>query len=161
MSDVIELKRAAKVMEEFAQNKVPMIGYCQPELLSISNEQCETRIPLNAQTQNHLQCLYFGALAVGADITGGFLAMWLSQQTGHNVELLFKDFKADFKRRAVADTHFYCGDGELIQTMIASTVSSGERVNKQIRIVAMTPSISDDVVGEFELTLGLKYKDRS
>ena len=161
MSNVVELRRAASVMEEFAQNKVPMIGYCRPELLAISNEQCETRIPLNAQTQNHLQCLYFGALAVGADITGGFLAMWLSQQAEHNIELLFKDFRADFKRRALADTHFCCGDGKLIQTMIAGTVSSGERVNKQIRIIATTPSVSDEVVGACEMTFARKYNKKS
>ena len=62
--------------------------------------------------------MYFGTLAIGADITGGFLAMTAINQIDCNLELLFKDFKADFKKLALADTHFVCNDGLLIQKMI-------------------------------------------
>ena len=53
----------------------------------------EIKIPLKRRTKNHLYSMYFGALSVGADITGGFLAMMCIQKTNKRVALIFKDFK--------------------------------------------------------------------
>ena len=40
--------------------------------------------------------MYFGVLSVGADVTGGFLAMKLIQASKSKIALIFKDFHADF-----------------------------------------------------------------
>ncbi len=157
---VLDLDKAKQSLDDFAHNKVPLIGFCKPELHGLDYDHCEIVIPFSADTKNHVNSLYFGALAVGADITAGFLAIWLSQQSEHYVELVFKDFKADFKKRALADTHFYCHDGELIRAMLEETIASKERVSKPIKVVAKTPSLMDDVVAEFVLTLCLKCKQR-
>jgi hypothetical protein len=155
-----DLAQANTFFKDFAQTQVPMIGYCQPELVALDRQHCETIIPLQQQTKNHVDSLYFGALAVGADITAGFLAIWLSQQTSHYVELLFKDFQADFKKRALAATHFHCHAGEQIQNMIAETIETKDRVNQAVIVTATTPSLSNDIVAEFSLTLSLKHKPR-
>jgi hypothetical protein len=157
---VLDLDQARLMLKDFADNKVPMIGFCQPTLNILDEDFCEIMIPFCADTKNHVNSLYFGALSVGADLTAGFLAIWLTQQSEHYVELVFKDFKADFKKRALADTHFYCHDGALIRSMIAETVASKERVSKPIKVIAKTPSLSDDIVAEFELTLCLKCKQK-
>ena len=46
-------------------------------------------MPLRRRTKNHLGSMYFGVLAVGADITGGFLAMEPIQESGRNITLNF------------------------------------------------------------------------
>jgi hypothetical protein len=156
------ISKANDILARFGQDQVPLIGFCQPSIEAISDEHCEIKISLNTKTQNHVASLYFGTLAVGADITGGFMAMMLAEQSGHYIELLFKDFKADFKKRALADTHFHCHDGLLIQSMIKETLASEERVNKPIKITATTPSITgNECVAEFILTLSLKYKPKT
>ena len=155
---MINLEDAQSHFNVFAQDKVPMIGFCQPTLISLTPSSCETAIPLISNTKNHVNSLYFGALAVGADITAGFLAIWLSQQSDHFIEVVFKDFQADFIKRALATTHFHCDSGELIQQMIDETTESKERVNRSIPIIATTPSLSDDVVAKFSLTLSCKRK---
>ena len=155
---VIDLTEAKHHFESFARHKVPMIGFCQPELIKLTPSSCETVIPLNNNTKNHVDSLYFGALAVGADITAGFLAIWLSQQSEHFIEVVFKDFQADFKKRALAATHFLCDSGDLIQQMIAETTQTQERVSRAIPIMATTPSLSKDIVAEFSLTLSCKRK---
>ena len=157
---VIDIDQARVLFQQFAQTKVPMIGFCQPVLEQLNTAGCEISIPYSDQTINHVNSLYFGALAVGADITAGFLAIFLGQQSGHYVELVFKNFQAEFKQRAMAATHFYCDQGALIASMIEETISSKERVSQPIRVIAKTPEISDDVVAEFVLTLCLKCKDR-
>ncbi len=152
------LEHAQQSLDHFANEQVPMIGFCTPTLIDISAKHCEVMLPLNERTQNHLACLYFGALSVGADITGGFLAMMAIQQSQQPIELLFKDFTADFKRRANGDTHFVCHEGEQIQSMIQTTLDTGERVNHPLTITAHVPSLSDKPVAQFTLTLSLKYR---
>tara|TARA_B100002052_G_scaffold15167_1_gene12093 strand:- start:982 stop:1290 length:309 start_codon:yes stop_codon:yes gene_type:complete len=102
--------------------------------------------------------MYFGALSVGADITGGFLAMICIQNSKRKVALIFKDFKADFLKRAEGDVHFRCNQGSDIIRLVEKTIDSGQRENMIVNIDAYVPSISDDIVANFELTLSLKEK---
>jgi len=155
------LDQAKKLLSEFSHNKVPMIGFCQPELISLTEQHCEICLPLNQNTKNHVNSLYFGALAVGADITSGFLAIMQVEKTGKPIELLFKDFNADFKKKALADTHFICQEGDKIQAMINQALQTQQRVNQGIVVTAKTPSLStDDVIASFTLTLSLKHKPK-
>ena len=57
----------------FGLSKVAMIAYCRPSVISFDKNKLEIKIPLTRRTRNHLSSMYFGALSVGADITGGFL----------------------------------------------------------------------------------------
>ena len=57
--------------------------------------------------------MYFGVLSVGADITGGFLAMKYIRASKSKISLIFKDFHADFLKRAEGDVHFLCSEGAM------------------------------------------------
>ena len=103
--------------------------------------------------------MYFGALAAGADCAGGILAMKLIKESGHNVSLAFKDFKADFLKRAEGDTHFICDQGSEIREFIEEVIGSDARLNKQVYVYAVCPTASgDEPVAKFTLTLSLKKK---
>ena len=147
-----------RLIRLFGITKVPMIWYCRPKVIEHTDEKIEIRIPLKRRTKNHLGSMYFGVLAVGADITGGFLAMDPIQESGRNIALIFKDFKADFLKRPEGDVHFICRDGLAIKELVKTAVSSGERHNYKLNIEATVPSLSPDVVAKFELTLSLKDK---
>ena len=56
----------------FGFSKVAMIYYCRPKVIAVDSDSLEIKIPLNRRTKNHINSMYFGALSVGADITGGF-----------------------------------------------------------------------------------------
>lgn len=154
------LQHSQQLLDDFAKSKVPLIASCSPKIISLSQAGCEICIPLNNNTKNHVNSLYFGTLAIGADIAGGFLAMTAINQIDCNLELLFKDFKADFKKLALADTHFVCNDGPLIYKMIDEAVTTKQRINHALSITATTPSISNStIVADFTLTLSLKCKE--
>ena len=142
----------------FGLVKVPMISYCRPRLITISENKLELKIKLNRRTKNHLNSMYFGALSVGADVTGGFLAMNTIQSSKANIALIFKDFHAEFLKRAEGDVHFICNEGKSIRQLVNKTEESGERENLAVNIIAKVPSISDDIVAKFVLTLSLKKK---
>ena len=147
-----------KMILKFGIFKAPLIWLCRPKVVEHTDERLEVRIALRRRTKNHLGSMYFGALAVGADVTGGFLAMDPIVESGRNINLIFKDFKADFLRRPEGDVHFFCNDGLAIRELVTKAIESGERHNYKMNIEATVPSLSDEVVARFELTLSLKDK---
>ena len=147
-----------RLIQLFGITKVPMIWYCRPKVIVHTDEKIEIKIPLKRKTKNHLGSMYFGVLAVGADITGGFLAMNPIQESGRKIDLIFKDFKADFLKRPEGDVHFICNDGLAVRDLVETVASSSDRHNLKLNIDAIVPSISSEVVAKFELTLSLKDK---
>ena len=102
--------------------------------------------------------MYFGVLSVGADVTGGFLAMKLIQESKSKIALIFKDFHADFLKRAEGDVHFVCEDGIAIQNLVNTAEETGERQNLPVNIIATVPEISNEPIAKFVLTLSIKKK---
>ena len=155
---ISRVKNTNRLIRLFGLTKVPMIWYCRPKVIEHTDEKIEIKISLKRRTKNHLGSMYFGVLAVGADITGGFLAMDPIQESGRKIALIFKDFKADFLKRPEGDVHFICNDGLAIKELVDTVANSTERHNYKLNIEAVVPSISSEVVAKFELTLSLKDK---
>lgn len=155
---VSKATKTTRLIQLFGITKVPMIWYCRPKVIEHTDEKIEIKIPLKRKTKNHLGSMYFGVLAVGADITGGFLAMEPIQESGRKINLIFKDFKADFLKRPEGDVHFTCNDGLAVKELVDRVSKSSDRHNFKLSIEATVPSISFEVVAKFELTLSLKDK---
>ncbi|WP_221074557.1 PaaI family thioesterase [Agarivorans aestuarii] len=151
------VRKANLMLSLFGMFKVPLIWYCRPKILEMDEQKVIVKIPLKRRTKNHLNSMYFGTLAVGADVAGGFLAIAKAEQYGKKVSLAFKAVEGQFLKRPEADVIFSCTDGKLIDQMLEQTMQSGERVNQAVTINATCPSISDDeIVAKFSLTLSLK-----
>jgi hypothetical protein len=101
--------------------------------------------------------MYFGALAVGADLAGGLHGFYHSLQKQYKVSLVFKSFHAQFLRRPESDVYFVCSEGALVESMIQESKTTGQRVTKPIQIKAFTdyPSLIEEVAS-FTLELSVK-----
>lgn len=153
------LFKANLYLSLFGWSKVPLIWLCRPKILTLNEHKVEIRIPLKRRTKNHLNSMYFGALAVGADIAGGFMAMSKAENRGEKISLAFKAVQGEFLKRPEADVVFVCEDGELIDAMLDKTTSTGERVNEAVTINAICPSLhGDEVMAKFVLTLSVKKR---
>ncbi|MGR5195403.1 DUF4442 domain-containing protein [Vibrio rotiferianus] len=151
------VRRANFYLNMFGFTKVPLIWLCRPKILAIDDKHVEVKIPLKRRTRNHLNSMYFGALAVGADVAGGFLAMSKAEEQGERISLAFKGVKAEFLKRPEGDVHFVCYDGPVIDDMLQKTLETGERVNQDVKITALCPSLhGDEPMAEFSLTLSIK-----
>ncbi len=85
--------------------------------------------------------------------------MRLIQRRKLKISLIFKDFQAEFLKRAEGDTHFTCWDGKAIQEGLDKAASTGERQNVTLPIIATVPSKTGaEPVARFVLTLSLKQK---
>ena len=153
-----KIHQANFFLKLFGITKIPLIFFCRPKIIEFDSSTIRVRIKLNRRTRNHLRSMYFGTLAVGADIPAGFFAMQKIQASGSKIALIFKDFKADFLKRPEGDVIFSCSQGSDIENLVKEAIKTGDRVDMPIFVEASVPSIADDVVAKFELTLSLKKK---
>ena len=141
----------------FGLFKVPMIFYCRPKVIDINKESVTVKISLNRRTKNHVGSMYLGALSVGADITSAMLALELIKESDRKIIPLFKDFHADYHKRAEGDVHFVCNEGQKIRQVVKEVVNTNKRINEKIIVNAFVPkSQNKDPVATFTLTLSLK-----
>ena len=134
--------------------KIPLIGYVCPKLLEINDDSVKVKIRLRRKSRNHLNSMYFGALAVGTDIAGGIHVFYYSEIMGKKVSFAFKGMKADFIKRAESDVTFESNQGHVIKAGILESIETGERVNKTILVTAFDSN--NEVVATFEMISSLK-----
>ncbi|MDZ4675923.1 MAG: DUF4442 domain-containing protein [Oligoflexia bacterium] len=155
----MKLLKETFILRTFGLLKIPMIFFLRPSVVDVSEKRIEIKIPLSRRSKNHLNGMYFGALSVGADCAGGILALRLIHKRKEKISLIFKDFKADFLKRAEADVHFSCEDGDAITELVERAIKSGERENLAVNVTATTPKkTGKEPIARFVLTLSLKKK---
>ena len=155
---IAEKTRATLTLRLFGLARIPLLFYVGVSVKEISPERMVIRIPLRRRTKNHLGSMYFGALCIGADCAPGAFAMYLIRQQPVPISMVFKEFHAEFLKRAEGDVDFICDQGKEVADLVAQAATSNERVERQIDIIATVPSISDDPVARFKLTLSLKKR---
>ena len=139
--------------------QIPMLFVVGPRVMRLDDECCEVLIPLNYVTRNHMKSMYIGVLTAGADLAGGLPAAMLIWGKHKKVQLIFKDFHADFLKRPDADVLFTCNDVRKIREAVEQADESGERVNLPVEIVASVASEhGSEEVAKFSLGLSLKRK---
>ena len=152
----MNLKETVK-LRLFTLFKIPLIHFCRPKVLELNETACRVRIPFRHRVKNHIGSMYFGAIAAGADLAGGLIALHLIASSGHKIPFVFKEVHGEFLRRVHGPADFYCGDGAAIQEAIQQTIQNGERVHIPVTVSVTSPAQPDDgELARFELTLSMK-----
>lgn len=140
----------------FGLAKIPLLLLVGPKVQRMDVEICEVKIPLNYLTRNHLKSMYFGTMAIGADCVVAVHALHIAQQmTGVSIVPVFKNFHADFHKRAEGAVVFRCAAGAQIAAMIEKALASGERVTENVPIEGIC---NGEIVANFTLGLSLRAK---
>ena len=155
---ITEKTRETLALRLFGLTKIPLLFYVGVSVTEITPERMVVRIPLRRRTKNHLGSMYFGALCIGADVAPGAYAMYLIRQQPARISMVFKDFQAEFLKRAEGDVHFTCEQGKEIAALVAQAAASDERVERQLDVIATVPSLSEEPVARFKLTISLKRR---
>ncbi len=136
--------------------KIPLIGFIKPRLIEVNDQSTKLKIKLRRRSKNHLNSMYFGALAVGADVAAGIHAFYFSKKMGKPVSFAFKSMQADFLKRAESDVVFSSDEGHLVMAAMKLSASSGERVNQPIHVLAKDSS--GEIVATFVMEVSVKVK---
>jgi hypothetical protein len=138
---------------------IPMIGYVRPRLLLIDDTKTLMSIRLRRKTRNHLKSMYFGALAVGADVTAGLHAFYFSDEFGVKPSFAFKSMKAQFLKRPEGTVFFSSGEGLKVKQVVQTALETGERQNELILVEASTAN--GELVATFEMEISVKIRRRT
>ena len=154
------MKRETLWVRTWALRNVFLLWFVRPKVVELSDDRCEVIIPLTWRTRRRdIRAMYLGVLVMGADVAGGLIAFNLITRSKRNVSFLFKDVKGEFLKRAEDDVHFVCEDGALIRDMVGRAMSTGERQEATVQVVATVPTKIQEPVARFALTLSVKRRD--
>ncbi|UCB56086.1 MAG: DUF4442 domain-containing protein [Thiotrichales bacterium] len=154
-----ETLRSTLYLRYFGFSKIPLLFYVRPSVVEKSDQHVVIRIPLNRRTKNHHGSMYFAALSIGADCSVGLLAVELIKLREEKIHFIFRDFNAEFYRRAHADVYFRCDQGKEITALVENAIANKQRVEMPLYATATAPDENDEPVARFRLTLSLKQAD--
>jgi len=118
------------------ETQSPIIAFCKPSIMLLTDQECQLKIPLDNNTKSHVGSVGFGALAVGADCTGGVLAWYIISKLNQKVDFCFTVANIIFVKKATSDVIFSCKDGDAIATAIAQASIGKEKINVPIQVIA-------------------------
>ena len=150
------LKKYGMMLRLMGIFKIPMIGYVRPRLVEINDTDVVVKIRLRRRTKNHLKSMYFGVLAVGADVTAGLHAFYFCDELNVRPSFAFKAMKSEFIKRAETDVLFTCNEGAAVREQVLKAIQTNERQNHWVKVTAK--DMNGDVVALFEMEISVKIK---
>jgi hypothetical protein len=159
----LPLKETTKlnlILKAFGIFKIPLILFVNPKAVELTDDRSEIRIPLNFRTRNHLGVMYFGALAIGAELSIALKAVEQILKSKQKIDFLFKDFSIQFLKRADGHVHFVSEDVRKVVDLIQKAKNSGERFEETFQGYAQVPSSStpNERVISYKLTLSVRNR---
>jgi acyl-coenzyme A thioesterase PaaI-like protein len=152
--------RETLLLRAWSLRHIPLLFFLSPSIVALDARRAVVNVPLNWRTKNHLGSMYFGSLCTGADCVVAVLALRILAGR-RSVVPIFKDMRAEFLKRAEADVHFACEDGEEIRSLLDRAEATGERGSVLLRVVATVPEkLGEEPVARFEMTLSAKRVSR-
>lgn len=140
--------------------KIPALAFITPQIIEMDDSKSVIKVRLGMRTRNHLGVMYFGALAMGSELSIALRALNAIQHSGKKIDFIFKDFQCDFLKRADGHVHFVCTDGAKIAALVAQAAASSERMTETFSGYAFVPSVSEEPVMTYKLTLSVKQRPR-
>jgi len=153
---VVSLKKMKWNLWLLGVFKIPLIAFVRPRLLKMTDEEVLVKIKFRRKTKNHLKSMYFGALAVGADVAAGIHAFYFAETLGYKVSFAFKGMNAEFIKRAESDVFFNITQGLLIKEAIEKSAKNEERINQNIEVQAKGEG--GELVATFTMIVSVKVK---
>lgn len=152
----ITLKKMKWMLFLLGLAKIPIIGFIKPKLIQLDDQKTIVKIRLRRRSKNHLKSMYFGALAVGADVAAGLHAFYFAEKMGKKVSFAFKGMNAEFLMRAESDIIFVSEDGAKVKDAMDRSLAQGERINEPINVFAK--NANNEIVASFEMIVSVKVK---
>ena len=146
------------IVNTYSLFKIPLIAFITPTVQELSEDRTVVKIRLGLRTRNHLNVMYFGALAVGAELSIASKALQAIQASGKRIDFIFKDFQAEFLKRADGHVHFVCDEAAKVTQLVAQAAEQTDRIEATFNGYACVPSKSAEPVMKYRLTLSLKKR---
>lgn len=140
------------------EKQAPIIAFCNPSIMLLSDQECQLKIPLDNNTKSHVGSVGFGALAVGADCVGGILTWYIINKLKKEVDFCFTVANINFIKKASTDVIFSCKDGDAIAAAITQSSVDKEKTHVPIQVIAeINTKEGIQTAATFAMTLALRF----
>lgn len=156
-SQIDNLKISALINAYCAIN-IPLLAFVTPRVVELSDNTAVVRIRLDRRSRNHLGVMYFGALAMGSELSIALKALTSIHRSGKKIDSIFKDFQAEFLKRADGHVHFVCPEADKVDALIRRAETTRERLNETFSGFAFVPKSGDESVMRYKLTLSVRQR---
>lgn len=95
---------------------------------------------------------------MGAELSVALKAITSIQESGKKIDFIFKDFSAEFLKRADGHVHFVCDEADKVAALIEEAALSSERLTRTFNGYAYVPSKSEEPVMKYKLTLSVRNR---
>ncbi len=136
--------------------RLPVAWFIGTKLKSVSLDKAAVSIPFGWRSQNPFRSIYFVAQASAAELPAGLLAYLNIQSTGKNVSILLLRYQAEFSKKAVSTTTFYCDESDVLRKSIANAIETGE--GQECTVTVTGKMDNGDVVSVNKITFGFKLR---
>ena len=153
-----ETLKMTAVINAYSAFKIPLLAFITPQVMELGERRAVVRVRLGLRTRNHLGVMYFGALAMGAELSIALKCLQAISASGKKIDFIFKDFEAQFLKRVDGHAHFVCDQGDQISALIGKAAISADRQEKTFSGYAFVPSKSEEPVMNYKLTLSVKMR---
>jgi acyl-coenzyme A thioesterase PaaI-like protein len=159
-SEKLDNLKISALINAYCAVNIPLLAFVTPRVIALTDDRAEVRVRLDRRSRNHLGVMYFGALAMGAELSIALKALTAIQRSGKKIDFIFKDFSGEFLKRADGHVHFVCAEAAGVQDLINRAAASSERISETFSGFAYVPSAGDEPVMKYKLTLSVKQKVR-
>jgi hypothetical protein len=155
-----EIKKLSRFIRTLSLVKVPLLGICRPKVLELSENVAIVKLPYEFLTKNHLGSMYFGALAMGSELSIALRLLDRMRREKVPVSFIFKDFSCEFLKRAEADVHFVTEQVKAVDQLIDLAMSTSERQNGTFEGYAISEKTGEKLM-TYKLTISMKRFERN
>ena len=136
--------------------KLPAAFFAGLRIQSFDEKNAVVTVRYKWFTQNPFRSMYFAVQSMAAEMSTGLLASGHVYKREPAVSMLVVGLEAKFHKRVTDIVYFTCEDGEAINAMIESSVTSGE--GRTIRCHSIGTNTAGEIVSEFWITWSFKAK---
>jgi hypothetical protein len=144
------------LINAYSAFKIPLLAFITPTIVELEEKRAVVKVRLDLRTRNHLGVMYFGALAMGAELSIALKAIQAIQDSGKKIDFIFKDFEAQFLKRADGHVHFVCEQAAQVAALIHKAAANPGRHEQTFDGFACVPTQGEEAVMKYRLTLSVK-----
>ncbi|NUM57851.1 MAG: DUF4442 domain-containing protein [Bdellovibrionaceae bacterium] len=135
--------------------RVPLLFFCCPKVLAL-DDKAKVKLPLNWITKNHYRSMYFGALSMGAELAVALPILNEMFVNKRKVNFIFKDFKAEFHKRAETDVIFECPNVKELLELISKSETQKQRITQAFNGKAYSATDPENIFMSYEISISVK-----
>ncbi len=154
-----EKLKVTAIINAYCLVNIPLLAFVTPRVIELDDNRAVARIRLDRRTRNHLGVMYFGALAMGAELSIALKCLEAIYRSGQKIDFIFKDFQCDFLKRADGHVHFVCEQAAKVQDLINRASATSDRLHETFEGFAFIPGNDPpEPVMKYKLTLSVRNR---